>query len=110
MQDSLISELEQVLSDFFELFKKDLSEIVAPELVIENNGRHTIGQKESKKKPRNIYSAKQKDILNSWLNSNQNHPYPTAEEKKELIESTGLTKTQIENWFGNARKRYLKRS
>ncbi|PLB46484.1 hypothetical protein P170DRAFT_498350 [Aspergillus steynii IBT 23096] len=46
-------------------------------------------------------------ILNSWLYQHQEYPYPTDEEKDELAEQTGLSKTQIANWFTNARRRRL---
>lgn len=33
-------------------------------------------------------------------------PYPSEDEKKSLEEQTGLTATQINNWFINQRKRH----
>lgn len=47
------------------------------------------------------------DILRSWLNAHVQHPYPTDEEKAELMKQTGLTLNQISNWFINARRRRL---
>merc|ERR1719341_1103182 len=36
----------------------------------------------------------------------QNHnPYPSPREKRELAEQTGLTTTQVSNWFKNRRQR-----
>ena len=47
------------------------------------------------------------DILRNWLNAHVQHPYPTDEEKAELMKQTGLTLNQISNWFINARRRRL---
>ncbi|KAI9043108.1 uncharacterized protein KD926_004611 [Aspergillus affinis] len=44
-------------------------------------------------------------VLNAWLNQHQHDPYPTRQDKHELEEQTGLSKTQIMNWFTNARRR-----
>ncbi|KAK1149704.1 hypothetical protein N8T08_005257 [Aspergillus melleus] len=46
-------------------------------------------------------------ILNAWLSQHQQDPYPTGQEKHELEEQTGLSKTQIANWFTNARRRKM---
>ncbi|PWY84804.1 hypothetical protein BO70DRAFT_361204 [Aspergillus heteromorphus CBS 117.55] len=44
-------------------------------------------------------------ILKSWLNQHRDHPYPTAPEKEELEQQTGLSRRQLSNWFNNARRR-----
>jgi hypothetical protein len=46
------------------------------------------------------------DILTRWFVENQAKPYPSSEEKKRLCASTGLSATQIRNWFTNMRKRH----
>ena len=33
------------------------------------------------------------------------NPYPAPREKRELADSTGLTTTQVSNWFKNRRQR-----
>jgi hypothetical protein len=38
------------------------------------------------------------------------YPYPSAEEKKEFAEKTGLTLTQVSTWFANFRIRYRKKA
>ncbi|RAL00817.1 homeobox protein meis [Aspergillus ibericus CBS 121593] len=43
--------------------------------------------------------------LKTWLKSHPNNPYPTSQEKDDLEQQTGLTRTQISNWFINARRR-----
>jgi len=47
------------------------------------------------------------NILRAWLMSHLQHPYPTKDEKEELIGQTGLDMDQICNWFVNARRRKL---
>ncbi|KAJ3106515.1 hypothetical protein HDU97_006108 [Phlyctochytrium planicorne] len=45
--------------------------------------------------------------LFSWLMENQSDPYPSEEVKRNLAASTGLRMNQINDWFINARRRYL---
>ncbi|KAK3368187.1 homeobox domain-containing protein [Podospora didyma] len=47
------------------------------------------------------------DILRSWFLAHLSHPYPSEEEKQELMRQTGLQMNQISNWFINARRRQL---
>ncbi|KIX03650.1 uncharacterized protein Z518_07203 [Rhinocladiella mackenziei CBS 650.93] len=47
------------------------------------------------------------DILRRWLQEHLDHPYPTDEQKQIFIQRTGLTISQISNWFINARRRQL---
>jgi hypothetical protein len=44
-------------------------------------------------------------MLRNWLNAHKARPYPTNEEVELLQQRTGLNKTQINNWFANARRR-----
>jgi len=46
-------------------------------------------------------------ILNefSFVSRYAHNPYPSPREKRELAEATGLTTTQVSNWFKNRRQR-----
>jgi hypothetical protein len=49
-----------------------------------------------------------KDVVHTlrrWLAIHKHRPYPTEEEMAMLMHHTGLNKTQISNWFANARRR-----
>ncbi|CAH2292296.1 Tos8p [Pelobates cultripes] len=46
-------------------------------------------------------------LMYKWLEDNCEDPYPKDIEKAEMIEKTGLTRKQIEDWFINARRRAL---
>lgn len=46
-------------------------------------------------------------VLNTWLLNHLNNPYPTQQEKRELLIKTGLTKIQLSNWFINVRRRKI---
>lgn len=48
------------------------------------------------------FKEKSRNILREWYTHN---PYPTPREKRELAEATGLTTTQVSNWFKNRRQR-----
>jgi hypothetical protein len=43
--------------------------------------------------------------LRKWLAIHKHRPYPTEEEMTMLMNHTGLNRTQISNWFANARRR-----
>lgn len=47
----------------------------------------------------------QTKALRQWFFAHSDHPYPSEEDKQELAHETGLTRTQIQNWFINARRR-----
>ncbi|MCO5599316.1 hypothetical protein L7F22_053417 [Adiantum nelumboides] len=44
-------------------------------------------------------------VLKDWWLSHSDWPYPTEEEKTQLMQETGLELKQINNWFINQRKR-----
>lgn len=48
------------------------------------------------------------NTLKKWLVDHKENPYPSEEEKQNLLKQTNLSKRQLENWFVNARKRHLK--
>ncbi|XVE69279.1 hypothetical protein DITRI_Ditri09bG0139000 [Diplodiscus trichospermus] len=47
-------------------------------------------------------------VLKTWLFDHFLHPYPTDSEKLMLARQTGLSRTQVSNWFINARVRLWK--
>jgi len=48
------------------------------------------------------FKEKSRALLREWYAQN---PYPSPREKKELSEGTGLSTTQVSNWFKNRRQR-----
>ena len=48
------------------------------------------------------FKEKSRTVLRDWYLHN---PYPSPREKRELAEATGLTTTQVSNWFKNRRQR-----
>lgn len=50
------------------------------------------------------------DYLKAWMMSPEHfqNPYPTEEEKADIIAATGIDKKQLTCWFSNNRKRYWK--
>lgn len=59
------------------------------------------------KKRRGNLPMKATAHLRNWLFAHKDKPYPSEEEKCELVALTGLTLVQINNWFSNARRRIL---
>ncbi|OQE20331.1 hypothetical protein PENSTE_c013G00862 [Penicillium steckii] len=47
------------------------------------------------------------DILRDWFHEHPDHPYPSEEDKQMFMTKTGLTISQVSNWFINARRREL---
>ena len=48
------------------------------------------------------FKEKSRMVLRDWYTHN---PYPSPRDKRELAEATGLTTTQVSNWFKNRRQR-----
>jgi len=47
------------------------------------------------------------NVLKEWLYSHAKYPYPSQADKEAMAEDTKLSIKQINNWFINARRRYL---
>ncbi|XP_061398739.1 iroquois-class homeodomain protein irx-3-like [Musca vetustissima] len=52
-----------------------------------------------------LFTPEIKRMLKEWLVRRRENPYPSREEKKRLAIDTGLTYTQICNWFANWRRK-----
>jgi hypothetical protein len=64
-----------------------------------------MGMETKQRKRRGNLPKETTDKLRSWFMAHINHPYPTEDEKQELMKQTGLQLTQISNWFINYRRR-----
>ena len=51
------------------------------------------------------FTEEQTAVLERWLRSNALYPFPKDDEKKELMKESGLTLTQLNDWFYNQRMR-----
>ncbi|XP_016022891.2 homeobox protein Mohawk isoform X2 [Drosophila simulans] len=52
-----------------------------------------------------LFTPDIKRMLKDWLIRRRENPYPSREEKKQLAAESGLTYTQICNWFANWRRK-----
>uniref|UniRef100_A0A182RWR3 Homeobox domain-containing protein n=1 Tax=Anopheles funestus TaxID=62324 RepID=A0A182RWR3_ANOFN len=52
-----------------------------------------------------LFTPEIKRMLKDWLVRRRENPYPNRDEKKLLASETGLTYTQICNWFANWRRK-----
>ncbi|KAL9656207.1 hypothetical protein ABK040_007824 [Willaertia magna] len=50
-----------------------------------------------------------KELLKEWLMNHRHNPYPSEKQKDLFMNELGFDKKQINNWFINARKRYLRK-
>jgi hypothetical protein len=65
-------------------------------------------QSETKKRRGRVnFSEIQRSILNTYLQTHQNTPYPNTLEIAQLREVTGLSARQIRTYFTNRRMRHL---
>ena len=62
----------------------------------------------SGKKGRGVLPRDVSNALKHWLVEHINNPYPTEQEKREMSQQFKMTPTQINNWFINARRRYIR--
>nr|XP_053629749.1 uncharacterized protein LOC128686743 isoform X1 [Cherax quadricarinatus] len=58
---------------------------------------------------RSCHSREVYQMLSSWLFDHHHHPYPDDDQKVFLMQQTGLSAQQINQWFINARRRLLPR-
>lgn len=84
---------------------------ISPGIMARTNSE-TTSEKHSdkkviKKKTRTNLPKHVIDVLNEWLKSHLDNPYPTSLEKKDLISKTSLSNVQLSNWFINVRRRKL---
>ncbi|KAI0453287.1 hypothetical protein F5B21DRAFT_292644 [Xylaria acuta] len=71
-----------------------------------NLGTGTNGEGKPRKRRGNL-PKEITDKLRKWFVAHLMHPYPTEDEKQELMRQTGLKMNQISNWYINARRRQL---
>ncbi|KAL6902999.1 homeobox KN domain-containing protein [Trichoderma evansii] len=70
-------------------------------------GSATAGADTKQRKRRGNLPKETTDKLRAWFAAHLSHPYPTEDEKQDLMRQTGLQMNQISNWFINARRRQL---
>lgn len=67
----------------------------------------TISEATRSRKRRGNLPKETTDKLRAWFVAHLHHPYPTEDEKQDLMRQTKLQMNQISNWFINARRRQL---
>ncbi len=48
------------------------------------------------------------EFMVAWFLAHKSNPYPSASERVQIAEKTGLSEQQVRNWFANMRKRHWK--
>lgn len=73
-------------------------------------GPSVASNQADKKKKSTSLPASTVDYLKAWMMSPEHvaHPYPTENEKAQIMGDTGIELKQLTNWFVNNRKRYWK--
>jgi hypothetical protein len=72
-------------------------------LSVDTGGGATAGPAKRRRRPPLPKAAV--TLLREWFYAHFRNPYPSPEERDDLLIRTGLTPTQLQNWFINARKR-----
>lgn len=74
------------------------------EIVIEEGSERSFSRitnmSDTKLKTREPLTSRQRAILLSFYNQN---PYPSASERHQLVQMTGRTSKQVQDWFANRR-------
>lgn len=80
--------------------------LVTPESVKQIITERLFSSSRAKSKPKSYFLPnKAVKKLKKWFFLNVSHPYPSYAEKEQLAKETGLTHSQVSNWFTNSRKR-----
>ncbi|KAM5343656.1 hypothetical protein ACJ41O_012193 [Fusarium nematophilum] len=78
-----------------------------PQLVLDHDAEASFGHND-RSIPSKIgarFSRETVKVLRDWFHSHAHDPYPNEQEKSLLQRKTGLSQTQIADWFANARRR-----
>ncbi|CAD5114929.1 DgyrCDS3959 [Dimorphilus gyrociliatus] len=68
----------------------------------------TTNEPETKKKrTRKNFAPEINSILNEWFEAHKVTPYPTEDEKQELMSKTGISQKQLKDWFGSSLKKIV---
>ncbi|KAI1458511.1 hypothetical protein F4805DRAFT_424780 [Annulohypoxylon moriforme] len=106
--------------------KRQPAEFETPEPVINNlhgvneefelspsaSGNNVAGELQSTKaiqisrKKAYSRSVRKTHLLRTWFSCHLDHPYPSEDEKESLAQRSGLSRTQVADWFSNARRRH----
>ncbi|KAI2642873.1 hypothetical protein GGS21DRAFT_196728 [Xylaria nigripes] len=78
-----------------------------PRLVRVDSYGVTMNGENRHRKRRGNLPKETTEKLRAWFVEHLTHPYPTEDEKQELMRQTNLQMNQISNWFINARRRHL---
>ncbi|KAG7400532.1 hypothetical protein PHYBOEH_005332 [Phytophthora boehmeriae] len=57
---------------------------------------------------RSRLTKKSNEFLIAWFLAHKDNPYPSASERTDIADKTGLAEQQVRNWFANMRKRHWK--
>ncbi|KAL6923871.1 hypothetical protein ACHAP8_011868 [Fusarium lateritium] len=77
-----------------------------PSTVDEGQPSQGLSIAELSGKRTNTRSVRKTRVLRNWYLSNLDHPYPSEEEKVDLAQQSGLSRSQVVNWFANSRRRH----
>jgi len=86
-----------------------LVEIKKTEDVVKELKKRYSGDVLNLAKKKKNFSKSATDVLNVWFFQHLHDPYPSDDEKRILSQQTGLSLSQVNNWFGNKRMRYKRK-
>ncbi|KAG6432752.1 hypothetical protein SASPL_104339 [Salvia splendens] len=98
--------LKSTISSQMKALNKSLGEVQGSEVsrlrFVAGMGRNNAWR------PQRGLPEKAVSVLRAWLFQHFLHPYPKDSDKQMLAKQTGLTRSQVSNWFINARVRLWK--
>ncbi|KAL9649038.1 hypothetical protein ABK040_008415 [Willaertia magna] len=86
-----------------------ISEIKKTEDVVKELKKRYSGEVLNLAKKKKNFPKHATDVLNMWFFQHLHDPYPSDQEKQLLSQQTGLSLSQVNNWFGNKRMRYKRK-
>lgn len=80
--------------------------LLPPGVMISQAGESSLAAMSRQAKRGGTRPPKKTRALTNWFAGHLDHPYPSEDDKLILSEQCGMTKTQVTNWFANARRRH----
>jgi hypothetical protein len=109
VHDQFVCNTSTLAMDIAPSFKSNEVDVV-PQSPYRRLPRSVLTLSSKSKRKATSLPAETVEYLKNWILSPEHisHPYPTEQEKGQIMEDTGIELKQLTNWFVNNRKRFWK--